>query len=121
MGLVDHAFVKWGVRWSVVTPVEEAIAHDGLRDVGCAVGGVGLGGVVEVVPEAGRVPVDVARNGLRIGVEQQLAGVAASTASRIPRTVDPIPVALAGSDVGQIGMPDVAIDLVEFDALFVTF
>ena len=73
--------------------------------------GVRLVGVVEVVGEAGRVPVDVAVDRLGVRVEQQLGRVAPQALGRVPRAVDAVAVALAGADVGQVGVPAVAVDL----------
>src|SRR5690606_37391459 len=76
-------------------------------------------GVAEVVGEAGRVPVHPAVDGLGVGVEQQLVGVAAVPVGRVPGTVDPEAVALADAHPGQVGVPAEAVDLGEGDARLV--
>ena len=61
--------------------------------------------------EAGVVPIDVAVDRLGVRVEQQLGRVAPQALVRVPRAVDPVAVALAGADVGEVGVPAVAVDL----------
>ena len=115
VGLVDDRVVHPVVRRAVVAPVEERVRHDGAGHVRRAVGGVHLVRVVEVVGEAGRVPVDLAVDGLGVRVEQQLGRVAPQALVRLPRPVHAVAVALAGPDVGQVGVPAVAVDLGERD------
>ena len=76
----------------------------------------GCVGVVEVVGEAGRVPVDLAVDRLGVRVEEQLGRVAPQALGRLPRSVHPVAVALAGPDVGQVGVPAVPVDLGQLDA-----
>ena len=116
VGLVDHGLVDLVVGRAVVAPVEERIADDGARDVRGAVVDVRLVGVVELVREAGRVPRDLAVDGLGVGVEEQLGRVAPQALGRLPRAVDPVAVALARTDVGEVGVPAVAVDLGQRDA-----
>ena len=73
--------------------------------------------VAEVVAEAGLAPVDLAVDGLGVGVEEQLGRVAAQAGTRFPRAVDPEPVAGARPDAGQVGVPAESVDLGEGDAL----
>ena len=67
--------------------------------------------VAEVVAVQRLVPVDVADGRLGVGVEQQLGGVAAQTALRVVRAVDPVAVALSRLDRRQVAVPDERVDL----------
>ena len=116
VGLVDDRLVHLVTRRAVVGPVEERVADHRARHVRRAVGGVGLVRRVELVREAGLVPVDVAVDRLGVRVEQQLGGVAPQALLRVPRAVDPVAVALARADVGEVGVPAVAVDLAHLDA-----
>ena len=115
VGLVDDRVVHPVVRRAVVAPVEERVDDDGARHVRRAVGRVHLVRIVEVVGEAGRVPVDLAVDRLGVRVEQQLGRVAPQALVGLPGPVHPVAVALAGPDVGQVGVPAVAVDLGERD------
>ena len=119
VGFVDDGLVQRCVRRAVVAPVEVRVADDRLRDVTSGVGVVAPRRIVELVAEARRVPVDVAGDCLGVRVEQQLVRVAPQTAERLPGTVDPVPVRLTGAHVGEVGVPDVAVDLGQFDPLLV--
>ena len=74
---------------------------------------------LEVVAEDRRVPVDLAVDGLRVRVEQQLVRVAALALGGVVGAVHAEAVALTGVDAGQEGVPDVAVHLGEADALLV--
>ncbi len=117
VGLVDDRLVHPVRRRTVDAPVEERVVDHPPGHVRRAVGGVGLIVVVEVVGEAGRVPVDLALDRLGVGVEEQLAGVAPQPLLRLPRAVDPVAVALARADIGQVRVPAVAVDLRQLDPL----
>ena len=109
VGFVDHGLVVRRVRGAVALPVEERVDHHALHHV--------LGGVLivvgvlvaEVVGEHGLVPVHATLHGLDVGVEQQLAGVAAQTLGRVPRAVHAVAVALTGLDLREVGVPHVAV------------
>ena len=116
VGFVDDGLVQRCIGRTVVAPVEVGVADDRLGDVTSGVGVVARLRVVELVGEARRVPVDVAGDRLGVGVEQQLVRVAAQTVERLPGTVDPVPVRLPRAHVGEIGVPDVAVDLGQLDA-----
>jgi hypothetical protein len=104
------------VRRPVVAPVEPGGGHDRPGDVGRAVAAVGRPvGVTEAVAEDRLVPDQVADDGLRVRVEQQLAGVAAQPALGVVRPVDAVAVALAGLDARVVAVPDVAGDLGQLD------
>jgi hypothetical protein len=115
VGLVDDGVVHAVVGRAVVAPVEERVGDDATRHVGGAVVGVHLVGIVEVVREARGVPVDLAGDRLRVGVEEQLRRVAPQAVGGIPGPVDPVAVALTRADVGQVGVPAVAVDLAQLD------
>ena len=61
--------------------------------------------------------IEVTVEGLAVGIEQELAGIAPVSGRRAPRPVYPVSVALARGHRGQIAVPDEAVDLVELDAL----
>src|SRR4051812_33698780 len=82
----------------------------------CAVGLVLLGRVVEAIAEARLRPVDLPVHCLRIGVEQQLGGVAALTLCRVVGAVYSIAVQLARLDPLEVAVPDERVDLRELDA-----
>ena len=62
-----------------------------------------------------RVPLDLAGDGASVRVEQQLRGIAPLPGRRIPRSVDPKAVALAGLDAGQVALPHERITLLEIE------
>jgi hypothetical protein len=118
VGLVDDRLVVGRLRWPVDAPVEERVDDDRLRHVRRRVVVVALLGL-EVVAEDRLVPVDLAVDGLGVGVEEELVRVAAQALGRVVGAVDAEAVALAGVDPGQEGVPDVAVHLGEADALLV--
>ena len=69
------------------------------------------------MPEDRLAPGDVPVDGCRMGVEQELGGIAAQPVGRIPRAVYPQAVPLARPDVGQVSMPDVSRSFRQRDAL----
>jgi hypothetical protein len=114
--LVDDRLVQRHVGCAVGAPVEVGADDHDLRHVRRAVGVVAAIGVAEVVGEAGRVPVDAAVDGLGIGVEQQLVGIASLALGGIPRAVDPEAVALPDADARQVAVPAEPVDLGQRDA-----
>ena len=62
------------------------------------------------------VAVEIPVKSLAVRVEQQLRRVAAQPARRIVGSVDAVPVELTGTNVRQVAMPAVAVDLVETNA-----
>jgi hypothetical protein len=104
--LVDDGVVQRPADRAVGAPVELRIDDDGARDVCGAVAvvqGVAVG--VGRVGQHGRVPRDLAADGQRVGVEQELRGVAAVTFGWRPRPVHAVAIALARSDPGQVAVP----------------
>ena len=74
--LVDDGFGVRDVESAVAGPVEERVDDDAEHHVRRRVVVVDLIGVAEVVREQRRIPVDVAMDGLRVGIQQQLGGLA---------------------------------------------
>ena len=56
---------------------------------------------------------------LGVRVQQQLGGVAAVTGGRVVGARHPVAVLLTRRDPGQVGVPDVAVDLLESHPLLV--
>ena len=113
--LVDDRLVVGDVEASVALPVEERVDHHGLGHVRAGVVVVARVLVAEGVAVQALVPVDVARGGLGVGVEQQLVRVAAQPLLRVPRPAHPVAVALTGLDPRQVAVPDVGVDLGQLD------
>ncbi len=111
VGLVEDRLVVLVPRRAVVAPVEEGIGDHRVHRVAERVVAVERGGVAEAVGEQRLVAVDLAVDGLRIGVEQQLARVAAVSVRQVVRPVDPVAVALARLDPRHVSVPDEAVDL----------
>ena len=118
---VNDGLVVRRARGAVVVPVEERVddhaGHrvaqrvDHRRD---AAGDQVVGFEVVGVQRLGEVEVAVER--LAVRVEQELGRIAAVAGHRVPGAVDPEPVPLPRGDGGQVGVPHVAVDLVELDA-----
>ena len=105
VGLVDHGLVVGVARRAILLPVEERVRDDRLHDVRRGVLGVALAGVAELVGEARGRPVDRALVGLRVGIEQELAGIAAVAVGRVVGAVHAVAVALARLDARQVRVP----------------
>ncbi len=113
--LVDDRLVVRGARVAVVVPVEVRADDDRLAHVRAGVLLVVGVLVAPGVGEAGLRPVDVAVDGLGVGVEQQLVRVAAVAVLRLVRPVHPEAVALARADVRQVAVPDEGVALGQGD------
>ena len=98
--LVDDRFVQRDIRPAVTSPVEMGMLEVRAKHVGRAVRFVEGILVARVVRVACCVPGDLAFDRARVGIEQQLAWVAANPAVGSVRTVHAIAVALPGADVG---------------------
>ena len=104
--LVDHHLVCRMAWQPIVGPVEIRVGHHAAGHEGGAVGRLRAAvGVVEGVGEDGLVPAQVALDGLGIGIEQQLGGVAALSLLGRPRAVHAVAVALAGRRAGDVAVP----------------
>ena len=112
------ALVKRRARRAVVAPVEQGRDDDRLGQRVRAVGRVGLAVriAVERVREQRLTPAELALERAGVGIDQELGGIAALALARKPRTVDPIAVALAGLDPGQVAVPHRARSLGQEDA-----
>ena len=119
--LVDHRIVERGVGAAVVPPGKGAVDDDPLGHAP---------GVVLLVPhqviaasqgiaEDRGVPIDTAGQRSRVRIDEELGRVEAMSGLRLPRTIDPIAVALAGTDARQIAVPDVGGHLAQRHALLV--
>jgi hypothetical protein len=106
VGLVDDGLLPRRVRVPVVAPVEERVHDDGLRHVGGAVALVHDEVLLaEGVAEDAVVPVDLAVDRLRVGVDEELARVEPVAGGRLVGAVHAIAVALARADAGQVDVP----------------
>src|SRR5215212_9514363 len=116
--LVDHRIVERRVGAAVVAPGKGAVDDDPLGDTPR----VGMLVPHQVIPTPQRiaedrsVPVDTARQRSCIRVDEELGPVEAMARFRLPRAIDPIAVALAGTDTGEIAMPDVGRHLAQWYA-----
>jgi len=113
--LVDDRLVVGDRQPAVALPVEERVDDDAEHHVRRGVLVVARVRVAEVVAEKCRAPVDLARRGLGVGVEQQLVGVAAQAAVGRIGPVHAVAVALARLDGRQVAVPDVGVDLGQLD------
>ncbi len=117
--LVDDGLVPRRLRPAVLSPVEERVDDDALRHERRAVEIVAGGfWFREVIRKDGLVPVPLAVNRLRIGIEQQLGGIGPRAALRRPGPVHPKAVALPRLHVGQIAVPAERRSLGQVDAHF---
>ena len=114
--LVDERRRIRRLRLAVARPVEERVDDDALHHVRGGVVVVARIRVAEVVAEQRLVPVDLAFDGLGVGVEQQLVRVEPLAALRVVVAVHAVAVALAGADRRQVRVPDVRIDIDQIDA-----
>ena len=114
--LVDHRFGVRRLRQPVARPVEERVDHDALHHGRGRVVVVARVGVAEVVAEHRLPPLHLAFDGLGVGVEQQLVRVEALPRGRVVRPVDAVAVALPGLHRRQVRVPDVRVDVAQFDA-----
>ena len=122
VGLVDHRLVVGRARRAVGRPFEVRRDHHAGHRVAqridlrwCAARGQVVG--LQVIGEQRLAEVEVAVKRLAVGIEQQLARIAAVPRGRIPRAVDAETVALVRLDGREVAVPDVAVDLVEVDPL----
>ncbi len=114
--LVDDRLVVLVARRAVVAPVEVGVDDDREHRLAEVVVGVALLRVLEVVGEQRLVVGDLALDRLRVGVEQQLAGVAAVPVVGVVGAVHPEAVSLSGLQAGDVCVPDEAVDLGQVEA-----
>ena len=118
VGLVDDGVGVLVAGRAVHPPVEVRVDDHALGHAGRRVVVVAAVRVAEVVAEQRLVPVERAVDGLGVGVEQQLVGVAAHPGPGVVGAVDAVSVALPGLDVGQKTVPDESVHLGQGDAGF---
>ena len=106
--LVDDRVLPRRAQLAIAVPVEERVDDDAAGHERGRVGVVALVGGRPAVAVDGFVPGDLALDGLGVRVEEELGRVAAQPGARVPGAVDPVAVALAGLDVGELAVPDVA-------------
>ena len=117
--LVDDTVVVLVPGRTVVAPVEEGVHHHREHRVVERVVVVECVRVVETVGEERLVAVDLPVDRLRVRVEQQFRGIAAVAELGVVGAVHPEAVPLTGLHPGQVGVPDVSVDLGQIDALLV--
>jgi len=106
VGLVDDRVGPAHVGAAVVSPGKEGVDDDAAGDVRRRVQVAPLVvALAEHVAEHLRTPLEGALDRLRVGVEEELGRVAADALSRLVGTVDPVPVALAGTDAVDVAVP----------------
>jgi hypothetical protein len=120
MQLIDDGLMPGNIGAAVPLPIKAGIDHLALEHAGCAVATAEaqvLPGAADAVTELGIAPGDGADNRLGVGVEQQLVRIEPVPLLRPVRTMDPVAVQLAGTQFGQVGMPDLIGLLAQLEAL----
>ena len=119
--LVNQGLVQTIARGAIVTPIE-GIVHDyGFGHVRSAVAVVALQIVAAKGVRKDRLlPVDAAADGARVGIDQQLRGIAAHTLCRVPRTVHAIAVTLPRADATEVPVPAERAALRQVESLLVS-
>ena len=108
MHLVHNRIGQWPLGPVVVLPIKFGVDDDTLRDAG---GGV-LVVELEIVAGSGimgkdrRLPLDFAGDGFCVRIDQQLRRIEAMALFRLPRTMNPIAVELAGLNPCKKAMPN---------------
>jgi hypothetical protein len=106
VNFVDDRFVQLAKQRLIALPVEPVVDDDRFRHVRSAVGVVALEIVAaERIRKHRRRPVDLAADGARVRIDQQLRRIAAVSLSGIPGAVHAESVALAGADAAQVAVP----------------
>ena len=106
-------------RAAVALPVEEGVDDDGVHGCLGGVSALETEGVVWLVGEKVERILELSLDGLGVGVEEKLGGVAAQAVSRIPRPVDAVAVAVARAHLRHVHVPHVGVHLGHRDAHFV--
>ncbi len=117
--LVDQGPLIRRPQLFVPSPVEIRVDHDISRHESSTVVGVQRTSIRPglIVGVHRGIPRDLPVDCLAVGIEQELARVAAVPTARVVGSVHPEPVALAWSDIGQVTMPYKAVDLGQADSL----
>ena len=112
VALVQHGLVPGDAQRMVVAPLEPRVAdHRARHERGAVLVVAGPVIAAEWVAVDGRIPLHLAVERPRVGVEQQLVLVAAHAGLGEVRPVHPVSVALPGADAGQEAVPYVAVGL----------
>ena len=106
-------------RAAVALPVEEGVDDDGVHGCLGGVSALEAEGVVCLVGEKVERILELSLDGLGVGVEEKLGGVAAQASSGVPGALDAVAVALAGPHLRDVDVPNVGIHLGHGDAHFV--
>ena len=107
--LVDHGLVPGPRLRALAAPGEGRVDDHALRHVAGAVAPVEREvavGMADPVAEQRVMPLERPRQGLGVGIDQQLVRVEAVAVPRIVRSVDAIAVELPRPHVGQVAVPD---------------
>ena len=108
-----------GARRAIVSPGESRIDHAAARHERRAVALV-EGQIVaglQLVAEHGRIPVEIADDGLGVRIEQELVRIETVAVGGLIRPVDTIAVDGTGARIGQKAMPDLVGEFGQLDAL----
>ena len=117
VGLVDHRLFEGNAKVRVAFPVEGALGDHALGHGRCGVEVIEPFRIVQIVSEHRLAPRDLPVDGRRVGVEQELGGIAPQPVPRIPGTLHPQAVALARPDIRQEAVPDMGRSLRQRDPL----
>src|SRR5215218_7727272 len=110
---VDHRIVERGIGTAVVTPGKGAVDDDPLGDAPGVVLVVARQVIAasQRIPEDRSIPIDAACQRPCVRVDEELGWIEAMPGIRLPRSIDPITVALAGTNASEIAVPDVGRNL----------
>jgi hypothetical protein len=112
VGLVDDRVVPRRAGALVVPPREQGVGHHRLGNVRGRIPPVERGVVAtDFVAEHRIVPVEVAVDGVGVGVDKKLVGVEPEAVVGLVTAVHPVAVPLAGADAGQVAVPHEGGDL----------
>src|SRR5688572_6807029 len=116
--LVNDRIVERGVGTAVIPPGKGAVDDDPLGDAPRIVLLVSHQVITasQGIAEDGGIPIDTAGQSPRIRVDEELGRVEAMSGLRLPRAVDAIAVALAGTNARQVAVPDVGRHLAQWYA-----
>ncbi len=111
---VNDGLAPGNVRAAVISPVEVIRNDHALGHTGGAVARVQrqiLLRLARHIAQDGLRPIDVPLDRLGVGIDEELARIAAVTVLRLVGPVDAKPVERARTEIGDVSVPDVATDL----------
>lgn len=119
MQLIDNGFRERYLRWTIIAPVEAMFDNHALGYARCAVLVIAFGVITacNVVREDGSLPIEVARDGLGIGIDEQLVRVEALSLFGLPWTLDAKSIELSRLDAEDESVPDKGRALTQGDAV----